>query len=229
MFRPPALAWLSALAFTLGSAALNANAAPINGGHGGGAGHAGVYHGGYGYGGYRGYGGWGGYGWGGYGWGWPWWGLGVGVGFGYGYYGYGYPYYGYPYPAYSADPAYAGGPPVGPTLAAARGLPGTTPAGSPLVIPNGEVTLNVHIPSDAIVSINGNKTSQTGSHARVRLFGPLAGTNLFVHHPCAVDRPLRETGRQQPHVDRDGRRAAHGRFRRTATAPGRNLPTAINL
>jgi uncharacterized protein (TIGR03000 family) len=134
-------------------------------GHGGGAGH--VAGGGHGYGGYgyRGYGGYGrGYGYGGYGrygyggWygGWGW-GFGLGLGLGYGY-GYGYPYYPYygypyPYPAYAANgyppPPANGQAPVGP------GMP-------PVRNPDSEVVLSVRGPADAIVWINGEKTTQSG-------------------------------------------------------------------
>lgn len=159
----------------LGSAL--ACAAPGGGGHGGGAGHAlghggfhhgpGGFHGGYGHPGcyhgrYCGYPGCYGYGFG----------LGLGLGYGLGY-GYGYPYYPYyPYPYYP----YMAGPPVyvspgyAPAPAAcavatggpAPAAPGATAAGGPLRLTDSDVILSVRVPSDAVVRINGEATTQNG-------------------------------------------------------------------
>jgi uncharacterized protein (TIGR03000 family) len=149
-------------------------------GHGGGAGHAfaGGFHGGglghhggfgpgrfYGYPGYFGYPGFYGFGLGlglGYG-------LGYGMGYGPGYgYGYGYPYYPYPaaYPVY-VNPGY------GPPGAAPYGCPvaGQTPApgapagpapGGPARLTDTDMLLNIRVPPDAIVRINGVPTTQQG-------------------------------------------------------------------
>ena len=141
-------------------------------GHGGGAGHVSAAgYGGRGYGGYggRGYGGYGRYGYGGWGFGYGF-GLGLGVGYygGYPYYGYGgYPYdYGYPYPygypGYAASPPIV--PPVGPVASASTASP---VSGNGIVIPivkspDTDVALIVHTPADAVVWVNGVKTTQTG-------------------------------------------------------------------
>jgi uncharacterized protein (TIGR03000 family) len=161
-------------------------AGPPVGGHGGGAGHIIAARG---WPGWHGYHGWG-YGY--RGWGWPYYGygfgfgvgLGVGYGLGYGYgypyYGYGYPYYdfGYPYyqypngyavpaggagsppPVYAAPapaPYSAAAPPVGPTVLAAR-MRNYPPAAAT----DTDVSLIVRVPAEAVVWVNGTKTSQTG-------------------------------------------------------------------
>jgi len=163
-------------------------------------------HGGYGGYGGRGYG-YGGYGWGygGFGWGLGL-GLGLGL-YGaypyYGYpYGYGYPYAPYPYgyPGYAAAPP-TSGPPVGPVVSgSAYGYPyaGAPPsAGTPIVpvvpgsnavlasggttppgkSPDTDVTLIVRTPADAIVWINGVKTTQTGSRREFVSSGLAQGRN----------------------------------------------------
>jgi uncharacterized protein (TIGR03000 family) len=116
------------------------------GGHGGG-GHGGGYHGGgYGYG--RGY--YGGYGRGYYG------GYGRGYYGGWGYGGWGgYPYY-YGYPDYYAGSDYT--PSVYQSFYPAPVASAVTP------VANNTVLLNVAVPADATVLINGAPTTQTGQN-----------------------------------------------------------------
>lgn len=172
--------WLTLLAIALGSmlppfGPTAASGHGGGGGHGGGIGHAGF--GGYGfrgcYGGYgfRGYPGFYGCGLG--------FGLGLGLGYGLGYgYGYGYPgYYGgygygygapvYVYPApYSANaPCPTNGPavpnaPPSPSQAPGQRTPEIAPP--PLKLTDADVLLNVRVPPNATVWINGSPTSQTG-------------------------------------------------------------------
>jgi uncharacterized protein (TIGR03000 family) len=141
----------------------------FGGGHGGGAGHALG-----GYGGFRGgpYGFRGGYGYGfsrypGF-YGYPWYGFGFGLGLGYGLgygYGYGYSYYPYVggYPIY-VNPGY--GPPPGFCPVAGNGPATTGPAnhapGTPIRLTDSDMLLSIHVPPDAVVRINGEKTSQGG-------------------------------------------------------------------
>jgi len=124
------------------------------GGRGGGGGYRGGYGGGYrgGYAGYRGYG-YGGYR--GYGYGYRGYGYG-GVGY-YGGLGYYYPYYaGYPYtdayPDYSAS--YSPAPAVYQSFYAA-------PAA--VTAPNNKALIDVNVPADAAIWIDGNPTKQTGA------------------------------------------------------------------
>jgi uncharacterized protein (TIGR03000 family) len=77
--------------------------------------------------------------------------FGVGLGCGYGW-GYGYPYYPYGYPIY-VDPICA---------AAPNGGPPPGPAAAPVRLTETDVILSVHVPPDAVVRINGVKTTQTG-------------------------------------------------------------------
>ncbi len=128
-------------------------------GHGGGVhpgvavGRGGFYGGRYGYGGYGGYGR-------GYGCGWGWgWGVGVGWGgWGWGYPYYPYPYYAaYPYPYPVGDPACPAPPPGG-----APPSSGVTGAPNPGGAQTGDATLTVLVPSDAVVWVNGEKTTQSG-------------------------------------------------------------------
>jgi len=178
------------------------------GGHGGGAGHMGAFHGGGGFhhGGFgRGfYGGYPYYGFGlglglGYG-------LGYGYGYGYGYgpygynygpygyagYGYGYPGYGIPYgspypPAYYPNtpsvipPANGTNPPATPPAPS-----GTAP--TPVMLPplpiqhlDTEVTLIVRIPAEAILWVNGSKTTQTGSRRQFTSRGLEPGRTYTFH------------------------------------------------
>jgi uncharacterized protein (TIGR03000 family) len=150
-----------------------ASAAPGEG-HGSGSGHTfgGYYHRGW-YGGFRpGFRGYYGY---------PgWYGVGLGVGLGLGCAcAWGYPYYAYPYaygyPVYvdvagvPVAGAVASAPPgstVQPTSAVARG-PAPTAQGSPAVtgpvrLTDTDVLLSIRVPPDAIVQINGTKTTQNG-------------------------------------------------------------------
>lgn len=140
------------------------------GGHGGGAGHAlggygGIrgypagFRGGYGYGFYR-YPGFFGYPWYGFGFG-----LGLGYGLGYGY-GYGYPYYPYAggYPV-NVSPGY-GPPPPAAYPVAGQGTASAVPAGpgpaTPMRLTDSDMLLSIRVPPDAVVRINGEKTSQNG-------------------------------------------------------------------
>ncbi len=110
------------------------------------------------YGGYRGY------------YGYPgWYGLGLGVGLGCAY-AYGYPYYcpyGYPYPVY-VDPygpaPVAAYPPPGPgaVQGAVPASPSSPAPRMPVRLTESDVLLSVHVPPDANVWINGEKTTQTG-------------------------------------------------------------------
>jgi uncharacterized protein (TIGR03000 family) len=149
------------------------------GGHGGGAGHpVAGFHDGF-HGGFHGdfHGGWHGaypYGYRGWGyWGYPgWWGPGIGIGIGAGYWGYpyyGYPYpYPYPYPVYvnsSYDPTTpAGAPPAGTAPPTGPPPPGANPPGpnAPVRLTDSDVLINVRVPADATVWMNGAPTNQTG-------------------------------------------------------------------
>jgi len=143
----------AAMLFTTGSS-FAAGRGGGGGGRGGGGG--GGYRGGYGggYGGYRGYGygGYRGYGYGGYGG----WGYGGYGGWGYPYaggVGYYYPdYAGYSYPPYSAG--YSPAPTVYQSFYAAQPA---APA------PN-TVLIDVNVPAEATVWIDGNPTTQTGAN-----------------------------------------------------------------
>ncbi len=173
------------------------------GGHGGGAGHTlAVGRGGFcGYGpGFRGYPGYG-YG---YGYGYPFaFGLGFGLGAGYGYGGYGYGGYGYGgygnggygYPGYGYPPN--GYPPNGypPNGYPPNGYPpnGAPPEGTPpsprsgvTAIPatptnvtriaaTSDVVLCVDAPPDAVVWVNGQRTTQPGSHREFVSSGLIPG------------------------------------------------------
>src|SRR5579871_832057 len=140
------------------------------GGHGGGGGHslggAGCarggpcgfrggpcgFRGGYGYGRFYGYPGFYGY---------PWWGFGWGLGMGYGMgYGYGYPYYGYSgaCPVYVNPVAYGAS---ADAYLASRTAASTAPGG-PVRLTEADVLLNIHVPTDAVVRINGAPTTQNG-------------------------------------------------------------------
>lgn len=156
---------LAAALVLLGSAL---TCAAHGGGHGGGGGHefaggGGFGHGGFGHGGfgYRGYG-FRGYGYGGYGW-FPF-GLGLGLGYGLGYgsgWGYGYPYY--PYYAYPSVPVYVS-PGYGPACPVAGQAPasGAGAPGGPVRLTDMDVLLNIRVPPDAVVRINGQQTTQGG-------------------------------------------------------------------
>jgi uncharacterized protein (TIGR03000 family) len=98
-----------------------------------------------------------------------WYGLGLGVGLGCAY-AYGYPYYypyGCPYSVY-VDPygpaPVAAYPPPGP--GAVQGAVPASPDGPgpriPVRLTESDVLLSVHVPSDATVWINGEKTTQSG-------------------------------------------------------------------
>jgi uncharacterized protein (TIGR03000 family) len=129
-------------------------AGPAEGGHGGGAGHAGIAprgdvgpHGGWCGGfrpGFRRF------------YGYPGWGV-VGVGVGYGW-GSGYPYYPYGFGCpiyYPID-----GPPNGyPLVGPGPGVPGPAP---PVRLTETDVLLSVRVPPDAVVQVNGAKTTQSG-------------------------------------------------------------------
>ena len=155
---------IPAIAFSIGS---GTSVGAPQGGHGGGAGHAiggaaggsfhGGWHGPYGYGGYRGYGGYG------YGFGYPYYGYGFATGFGL---GYGYPYYGYP--AY-VDPVYVD-PGYGSVVATypSTAMPSANPQSS-------RMTLNIKTPANAVIWINGEKTSQTGENREFVTAGLLPG------------------------------------------------------
>jgi uncharacterized protein (TIGR03000 family) len=145
---PLALALLTAVGLNIEAPANP----PANGGHGGGAGHAFRYPGGW-CGGWRGgyrcyrYPGW------------------CGVGFGW--YGYGYPYCPYGYPVY-VDPL-CGPPPVvvGPTpavVAAAATAPGSPGNVTPVSLTAADVMLSVHVPPEATVWVNAEKTTQSGPY-----------------------------------------------------------------
>jgi uncharacterized protein (TIGR03000 family) len=144
----------------LASAAMLFSSAPVlaaghgGGGHGGGGRGGGGYHGGgYRGGGYRG-GGYRGYGYGGRGY----YGRGYYGGWGLGYGGWGYPYYygSYGYPDYYSD--YGSTPDVYQSF--------YTPQVTAPVFPvaNNTVMLNVAVPADATVLINGQPTTQTGQN-----------------------------------------------------------------
>jgi uncharacterized protein (TIGR03000 family) len=143
------------------------------GGHGGGAGHTGIGPVGQGFG---PHGGW----YGGYGrgcWGYPGWcgvglGLGLGCGLAYGYpyddY-YGYPLYGPPYPYPVPYPVVVQGtaPPPG---GACAGPP-------PAQLGDSDVFLNVRVPPEATVWINGVKATQTGPHREFVSSGLVPGSS----------------------------------------------------
>jgi uncharacterized protein (TIGR03000 family) len=163
---------LAAVAVGLGSTLA---CAAHGGGHGGGGGHA---FGGYGFHGGYGHGFHGGYGFRGY-YGYPGWypfglGLGLGLGLGYGYGGYGYGGYGYGYPYYPYYPCPAGYPvyvspgygPPAPASSPVRQVAGQGPApgapGGPVQLTDGDALLNIRVPPDAVVRINGRQTTQNG-------------------------------------------------------------------
>jgi uncharacterized protein (TIGR03000 family) len=167
---------LSTFILALGTMAISSGTNKANAqGHGGGGGHfAGSFarggyggYGGYGRGGYGGYG-YGGRGWGygGYGWGWGGFGWGLGLGLGLGYYG--GPYYGYPYYPYSGYPygPYAYGYSAYPYAAGYAGpnpnMP-PNPVSQAGGVVSSDVTLMIRTPPDATVSINGTKSTQTGT------------------------------------------------------------------
>jgi uncharacterized protein (TIGR03000 family) len=128
-------------------------------GHGGGVrpavavGRGGCYGGRCGYG-YGGYGYRGGYG---CGWGWGW---GVGVGWGWG--------WGYPYPVYADYPYYPNGYPAcqapGYPPPAGGAAPSSGVTGAPNLpgAPTGDAALTILVPADALVWVNGEKTTQSG-------------------------------------------------------------------
>jgi len=159
----------------------------VQAGHGGGGGHGGGYGGGHAYGGYGGHG-YGGYGYGGYGHGYagygyhgyggygyfPYYGYGYGLGyryypnFGYGYYGYSPYVYGSYYPGVVVGssafyPPVTGGTTVAP---AAYTNVGTTNAGTGIVAQPAAM-VEVHVPANAQVWIEGDLTRQQGA---VRVF-----------------------------------------------------------
>lgn len=151
------------------------------GGHGGGAGHA-LGHGGLPGSGFRGGPGYRGfYGYPGYYYGFPGLyglglglGLGYGMGYGYGYggyglgYGYGYgPGYGYPSSPYGGgcpvyvNPGYGPTPPVAGQGAVAGASAAPVP-GVPIRLTDADMLLSIRVPANAVVRINGEKTTQNG-------------------------------------------------------------------
>jgi uncharacterized protein (TIGR03000 family) len=195
---------------TAGSSAARA----AEGGHGGGAGHVAVaaghagfgprsgWYGGYGprYRGYYGYPGW----------------YGVGLGFGLGYgVGYGYPYVPYGYPIY-VDPICGlppnAGPQAGPAVAqAAVPVPPSGSAGpaAPVRLTETDVLLHVHVPPDASVRINGEKTTQNGPHRE------FISSGLSPGHTYTFDVRAQWTGPNGEAVDFDRRISVQGGERRT--------------
>jgi uncharacterized protein (TIGR03000 family) len=149
--------------------------AAANGAHGSGGAHfiapAGRGFGGDFRGGFGGCGRYGGFGrYGGYGWYGPGFGLGLGLGYGYGW-GWGYPYYAYPYGYGYGYPVYVDTGIPGPLAAAPPGTaavqqaahtaPGAPPDG-PVRLTDSDVLLSIRVPSEAVVEINGAKTTQSG-------------------------------------------------------------------
>lgn len=168
--------WLGVVMLTAALALPSSvQAAGHGGGHGGGFGGGHGGYGGHGYGGYGhsfGYGGYGrgygGYGWGGYGWG----GYGYGLGY-YPSYGYSYPYnyyytapysYGYSAPQIYTEPYAAV--PSSTVPAQDSGTPGTIVPASNVSSSNAAL-IEVRVPANAEVFVDGNKTQQTGA---TRLF-----------------------------------------------------------
>lgn len=228
---PVLLQALAAVGLVLGSTATGVCGV----GHGGGAGHAlGGYRGGW-CGGFRpGCRGYYRYGYG-YGYGYPGWyglglGLGVGCALGYGLGGYGYPYYAYGpgYPVY-VDPSC--GPPPGSYVPAAQGPP-PAGAGNPAALPgvrltDTDVLLSIRVPADAIVTINGTQTGQTGPRREFMSSGLAPGrTYTFVV-------VARWTGPDGKAVDLEQRVSVQGGERRNvdfltpAAPPPNELPPPL--
>jgi uncharacterized protein (TIGR03000 family) len=201
-----------------------ASAAPVAAGegHGGGAGHtfAGYYHRGGWYGGgfrpgFRGY------------YGYPGWygvGLGVGVGLGlgcacaWGYPCYAYPYaYGYPVYVDVAGVPVAGAPPAGATVQPASAIAGGTAptaqgrpaAPGPVRLTDTDVLLSIRVPPDAIVLINGTKTTQQGPRREFMSSGLTPGRTY------TFSIRARWTGPDGQAIQREQRLAVQGGERRT--------------
>jgi uncharacterized protein (TIGR03000 family) len=207
------------------------SAAPVEGRGGGGRGLAvgrGEFRGGFGPG-YRGYYGYRGWGWGGVGFG-----LGLGLGYGLGY-PYGYPYYAYPYGLGYGPPIYVdpiSGPPNGYPQAvpgaapsAPPGAPGMPNAGPVRLTPT-DVILSVHVPPDAIVLINGAKTTQSGPYREFLSSGLAPG------HSYTFTITARWTGPNGQAVELDRRLPVQGGERRTIdflmlAQPMEEVPPAV--
>jgi uncharacterized protein (TIGR03000 family) len=105
-----------------------------------------------------------------------WYGVGLGVGIGCGLaYPWGYPCYPYPYYGYPVYvDAIAAAPPAG---APSPAVGGPVQAGfvQPVRLTEADVLLSVRVPPDAIVQVNGVKTTQTGPRRELMSSGLLPG------------------------------------------------------
>lgn len=221
---------LAAIVLVLGSS----NAGKCGVGHGGGAGHSlGGYRGGWCGGlrpGYRGY----------YRYGYPgWYGLGLGLGLGYGLgygmgYGYPYPYYGYGpgYPVY-VDPGCEPlpGPYLPATPVAAQGA--APPAsGNPTATPgvrltDTDVLLNIRVPADAVVKINGVQTTQTGPRREFMSSGLSPGRTYTFTVAARWMAPNGQAVDLEQRVSVQGGERRNVDFLMQSYPPPNELPTAL--